>query len=55
MNLCLNDGSYAAHIYELTREICDRYEQVDGVFTISAFYRGMLLRRMPARHAGYGT
>ena len=32
MNLCLNDGSYAEHIYALTREICERYEQVDGLF-----------------------
>ena len=38
MNLCLNDGSYAAHIYELTREICDRYEQVDGVFYDICFF-----------------
>ncbi len=30
--MCLNDGEYCKHIYELTREICDRYETVDGLF-----------------------
>lgn len=38
VNLCLNDGSYAAHIYDLTREICDRYEQVDGIFYDICFF-----------------
>lgn len=32
IDLCLNDGSYAHHIYQLTREICQRYRQVDGLF-----------------------
>ena len=32
IDLCLNDGSYAALIYDLTREICERYERVDGLF-----------------------
>lgn len=32
INLCLNDGSYCNHIYDLTREICDRYPVVDGLF-----------------------
>ena len=31
-DLCLNDGSYAEHIYALTREICDRYAHIDGLF-----------------------
>lgn len=31
-NLCLSDGSYAQHIYDLTREICERYDVVDGLF-----------------------
>ena len=30
--LCLNDGAYAHHIYEITEEICARYAQVDGLF-----------------------
>lgn len=30
--LCLNDNSYARHIYELTEEICRRYPVVDGLF-----------------------
>lgn len=38
MNLCLNDGSYAEHIYALTREICERYEQVDGLFYDICFF-----------------
>lgn len=29
--LCLNDGEYAHHIYELTEEICQKYP-VDGLF-----------------------
>lgn len=32
INLCLNDGSYAKHIYDHTREICDMYSRVDGIF-----------------------
>ena len=40
IDLCLNDGSYAASIYELTREICDRYEQVDGLFYDICFNYG---------------
>ena len=31
-DLCLNDGSYCEHIYALTREICDRYKEIDGLF-----------------------
>jgi len=31
VNLCLN-GSYREHIYALTREVCDRYPVVDGLF-----------------------
>ena len=38
INLCLNDGSYAAHIYDLAREICNRYEQIDGLFFDICFF-----------------
>lgn len=32
-NLCFNDGGeYAAHIYALTEEICQRYMVLDGLF-----------------------
>ena len=30
-NLCVT-GAYAEHIYDITREICDRYPVVDGLF-----------------------
>ncbi len=30
-HMCLNDGSYAHHIYDLTREVCEKYD-VDGLF-----------------------
>lgn len=30
-NLCMS-GDYAQHIYDITREVCDRYEKVDGLF-----------------------
>ena len=31
--LCLNDGgAYAEHIYEITEEVCKRYDKVDGLF-----------------------
>lgn len=30
--LCLNDGSYCQHIYALTEEVCQRYENIDGLF-----------------------
>ena len=30
--LCLNDGAYARHIYEITEEICKRYLKLDGLF-----------------------
>lgn len=30
--LCLNDGAYAHHIYEITEEICQRYPVLDGLF-----------------------
>ena len=32
VHLCLNDNGYCRHIYELTEEICKRYERVDGLF-----------------------
>ncbi len=31
-DLCLNDGTYCESIYALTREICDRYPDIDGLF-----------------------
>ena len=31
-HMCLNDGSYAAHIYAITEEVCKRYPVVDGLF-----------------------
>lgn len=31
--LCINDGSgYAQHIYDITEEVCKRYDKVDGLF-----------------------
>ena len=30
--MCLNDGSYAEHIYALTHEVCQRYKDLDGLF-----------------------
>ncbi|MBQ9071394.1 MAG: hypothetical protein IJY23_08645 [Clostridia bacterium] len=31
--LCLNDGgAYAEHIYEITEEVCRRYDKIDGLF-----------------------
>ena len=39
IDMCLNDGSYANHIYELTKEICDRYERIDGLFYDICFHR----------------
>ena len=38
--LCLNDGSYAAHIYALTEEICQRYKKIDGLFYDICFVGG---------------
>ncbi|MBQ7355985.1 MAG: hypothetical protein IJW66_01155 [Clostridia bacterium] len=32
VHLCLNDNGYCRHIYELTEEVCKRYERVDGLF-----------------------
>lgn len=31
-HLCLNDGSYCQHIYDITEEVCKRYKNVDGLF-----------------------
>lgn len=31
-HMCLNDGSYAKHIYDITREVCERYSDLDGLF-----------------------
>lgn len=30
--LCLNEGPYLHHIYQLTEELCRRYSQLDGLF-----------------------
>ncbi len=40
INMCLNDGAYCQHIYELTEEICKRYKQVDGLFYDIVFMPG---------------
>ena len=34
----LKRRSYAAHIYDLAREICNRYEQIDGLFFDICFF-----------------
>ena len=31
-NLCLNDGSYCQHIYDIIHEVCQRYKELDGLF-----------------------
>lgn len=31
-NMCLNDGSYCAHIYEITEEVCQHFKDLDGLF-----------------------
>lgn len=36
--LCLNDGTYCQHIYDLTEEICQRYKKVDGIFYDIVFH-----------------
>ncbi len=38
--MCLNDGSYCRYIYDITREICDRYENLDGLFYDICFMGG---------------
>jgi hypothetical protein len=38
-NLCMS-GEYAEHIYALTREICDRYDRVDGLFYDIVYLEG---------------
>ncbi len=40
INLCLNDGGYCQHIYELTEEICKRYKKIDGLFYDIVFMVG---------------
>lgn len=41
-DLCLNgDGPYAQHIYALTREVCDRYPQLDGLFYDIVYIKGV--------------
>ena len=39
LDLCLNDNSYCEHIYELTREICERYKNIDGLFYDICFHQ----------------
>lgn len=39
LDLCLNDGSYCQHIYDLTEEICDRYKDIDGLFYDICFHQ----------------
>lgn len=43
IDMCLNDGDYCKHIYELTEEICKRYNQVDGLFYDICFIHGTCL------------
>ncbi|MFA6948770.1 MAG: hypothetical protein WCQ72_07295, partial [Eubacteriales bacterium] len=43
ITLCLNDGSYAQHIYALTREISERYADLDGLFYDICFIGDMCL------------
>lgn len=31
-HMCLNDGTYCQHIYEITEEVCKRYPELDGLF-----------------------
>lgn len=38
--MCLNDGSYCQHIYDITEEICKRYEKLDGLFFDICFLSG---------------
>ncbi len=40
IDMCLNDGEYCQHIYELTEEICKRYKTVDGLFYDIVFVGG---------------
>lgn len=39
-NMCLNDGSYCRHIYNMLEEICQRYSDVDGLFLDICFKGG---------------
>ncbi len=32
IDMCLNDGPYCKHIYEITEEVCKRYKDLDGLF-----------------------
>ncbi len=32
IRLCLSDGPYCEHIYEITEEVCRRYKDLDGLF-----------------------
>lgn len=40
IHMCLNDGSYCEHIYQLTHEICKRYDKLDGLFYDICFVGG---------------
>lgn len=39
-NMCLNDGSYCRHLYAFVEEICQRYEDLDGLFLDICFKGG---------------
>ncbi len=41
IEMCLNDGSYAQHIYDITEEICKRYKKIDGLFYDICFNTGV--------------
>ena len=40
INMCLNDGPYCEHIYEITEEVCKRYNELDGLFYDICFIGG---------------
>ncbi len=40
-DLCLNDNGYCQHIYQLTEEICRRYDKIDGLFYDICFMGGV--------------
>lgn len=40
IDMCLNDGPYCEHIYEITEEVCKRYKDLDGLFYDICFISG---------------
>lgn len=40
IDMCLNDGSYCKHIYDITEEVAGRYKELDGLFYDIVFVRG---------------